>query len=713
MIKQIHVLYIDDNPFDRDLVRDALTATGDGFLVTEISTRGELEAALVNNVYNCVLSDLNILGYTGLDVFDIVKKLRPELPVVILTGTGSEELAVESMKRGVSDYILKTPRHIIRLPYSLASVVESTRLTLERRADEEKLRIAGTVFQASREGIMVTDPEVRLTMVNPSFTHITGYSFEEVRGRNPSLLRSERHSADFFRSMWASLSRDGYWQGEIWNRRKDGTEWPSWLSITVVRDENGEVRHYAGVLTDMTERWEASERLKFLAYHDHLTGLSNRTHLEEHIATSIKKYGRAEGYSGLLFIDIDNFKSINSTYGHIFGDHLLKRVAHRLIECVSPADNVCRLGGDEFMIYTVDRPSIDHIADIAKLVLERLALPYEIHGQTLQASASIGIAVYPDDGYDSEVLIRNVDAAMSHAKEAGRNTFRFFNHQMKTGTESYLYLRHSLLKALENGEFILYYQPQINLLDNNIIGVEALIRWKHPVHGIIPPGRFIPAAEDNGLIVPIGEWVIHEACRQLSAWKKSGISKMVVAVNLSALQFRRGDLEQTVATVLRDVQLDASCLELELTESIMIKNIDNVLDIVKRLKTLGLMLSIDDFGTGYSSLAYLKRFKVDKLKIDQSFIRDLTSDPEDAAIVRTIIQMAHSLNLRTIAEGVEDAPTLEHLRRLGCDEIQGYYIAKPMPADAFVDFAAAYGRKISDARVPTPTDHSDPVGPVH
>ena len=689
MISHIRVLYIDDSPFDRDLVKDALSSSDKQFVITDISNRKQLEAVLEGEEFDCVLSDLNILGYTGLDVFDVVIRLSPHTPVIILTGTGSEECAVEAMKRGVADYILKTPKHIMRLPYSLSAAVEAARSASQKRESEAYLRIAASVFRASREAVMVTDPQACLTIVNPSFSSITGYSFEEVQGRNPSLLRSGRHSSEFYRSMWASITRDGYWQGEIWNKRKDGSEWPSWLSITAVRDDEGVVRHYAGVLTDMTERWQASERMKFLAYHDPLTGLSNRTHFEEQVKRYIEHSGSTAKVSGLLFVDIDNFKSINGRFGHLFGDELLKAVAERLKSCAKYSNAICRLGGDEFMIFIPDSADIQSVGDEAARILHKLAVPYEIHDQILQASVSIGIAMYPEDGRDMETLIRNVDTAMSHAKESGRNTFRFFEHNMKSGAEKYLYLRHSLIQALERNEFILHYQPQIDLSTGNLVGVEALIRWDHPDQGMVLPGHFITLAEDNGLIVPIGEWVIREACRQMVAWKRDGMPKMVVAVNLSALQFRRGDLELMVTTALNDTGLEPSCLELELTESILIKNVDTVLATVRRLKTLGLTLSIDDFGTGYSSLAYLKRFKVDKLKIDQSFVRDLTSDPEDETIVRTIVQMAHSLNLRTIAEGVEDAETMEHLRRLNCDEIQGYHIARPMPPDEFERFVIA------------------------
>ena len=452
------------------------------------------------------------------------------------------------------------------------------------------------------------------------------------------------------------------------------------------------IRHHGKEIQARAAAETAEERAEFLVYHDILTGLPNRALAGDRMKVAMAYADRANSQSALLFLDIDNFKTINDTAGHQFGDALLKEVAGRLSECVRGTDTVSRHGGDEFLVVVADEPNPDAVSAVAEKILRRLAEPFEIQGRTVSVSVSIGIAVYPVDGRDFETLLRKVDTAMYHAKEIGRNTYRFFDQGMNTGSEEHLRLRHGLLRALERQEFVLHYQPQIDLGSGEVVGAEALIRWNHPEFGMVPPGRFIPVAEDNGLIVPIGEWVLAEACRQTVAWQRDGLSSLVVAVNLSALQVKRGNLERSVAAALAASGLDPACLELELTESILIKDVDTVLATVNRLKALGLKLSIDDFGTGYSSLAYLKRFRVDKLKIDQSFVRDLMSDPDDAAIVRTIIQMARSLNLRTTAEGVEDQATLDHLRLLGCDEAQGYHLARPMPAEAFADYVAARRR---------------------
>ena len=457
------------------------------------------------------------------------------------------------------------------------------------------------------------------------------------------------------------------------------------LTALAIRHHDQEARARAAAAS-------AEERVEFLAYHDSLTGLPNRALAEDRMKVAMAYADRAGSKAALLFLDLDNFKTINDSIGHQVGDELLQRVALRLGGCVRATDTVSRHGGDEFLVVVADEPNPDAVSSVADKILQGLTAPFEVQGHTVSVSASIGIAVYPEDGRDFETLLRKVDTAMYRAKEIGRNAYRFFDPGMNSGTDEHLRLRHGLLRALERQEFALHYQPQIDLASGAVVGAEALIRWHHPELGMVAPGRFIAIAEDNGLIVPIGEWVIGEACRQLAEWRRLGLSDLGVAVNLSAQQFQRGDLERTITEALAVSGIDPACLELELTESILIKDADTVLATVKRLKALGVKLSIDDFGTGYSSLAYLKRFKVDKLKIDQSFVRDLTTDPEDAAIVRTIIQMARNLNLRTTAEGVEDAATLEHLSALACDEAQGYHFARPMPPAAFAEYLAAARR---------------------
>jgi len=461
-----------------------------------------------------------------------------------------------------------------------------------------------------------------------------------------------------------------------------------WFSITgnPVFGETGEFLGYRGVGTDITERKAAEQQIEFLAYRDTLTGLPNRLLLNDRFEQAKAYADRFKTKVALLFLDLDNFKTINDSLGHAIGDHLLKEIAVRLSESIRDTDTVSRQGGDEFLIVLSDLTDADTIAPILDKLMKRLRDTFWIDGQELSTSISVGITLYPEDGKDFDSLFKKADMAMYRAKDSGRNTYRFFDENMNVEAVEHLAMRNGLRRALERDEFVLHYQPQVDLGTGQVVGAEALIRWRHPDLGLIAPGRFIPIAEDSGLIVPIGEWVMREACRQGMVWKQAGLPEMLIAVNLSSVQFKRGDVVQTVIGALEASGFNPALLELELTESILIGNTESVLAIIKRLKLLGVKLSIDDFGTGYSSLSYLKRFDVDKLKIDQSFIRDLSSDPEDAAIVRAIIQMAQSLNLKTLAEGVEDAQMLEQLRIFRCDAVQGFHFARPMPAEEFAGF---------------------------
>lgn len=441
---------------------------------------------------------------------------------------------------------------------------------------------------------------------------------------------------------------------------------------------------------DVTERKLAEERARYLSYHDAVTGLPNQLLLQDRLQQAIMFSARAGTKVALLLVDLDRFKTINDILGYNMGNRLLVEVGKRLSRLLPGTDTVCRQGGDEFLLLLTEHPEPDAVGAFLLELIARFAEPFQIDGQELTTSVSVGAAIYPEDGADFETLLKKADMAMYRAKEAGRNTYRFFSEEMNSDTVDLITLHTGLRRALETGQFVLHYQPQIDIISGALIGAEALIRWHHPELGMVPPGRFIPVAEETGLIVEIGDWVLREACREAAKWRQAGMFEPVVAVNLSALQFKRGDIESSVVRALTGSGIEPGMLELELTESILIRDTDNVLATVQRLKQMGIKLSIDDFGTGYSSLSYLKRFRVDKLKIDQSFIRDLASDAEDAAIVRAVIQMARSLGLLTIAEGVETQRVLELLRLYHCDEVQGYFIARPMPADEFMAYIATH-----------------------
>jgi diguanylate cyclase len=443
---------------------------------------------------------------------------------------------------------------------------------------------------------------------------------------------------------------------------------------------------YARLRVEIKERRQAEQRIEFLAFHDPLTELPNRVLARDRVERAIAAAHRGQAHMALLYLDLDHFKTVNDSLGHGAGDRLLKTVALRLRAVLRETDSICRQGGDEFLIVLGELPDTAAVKPVIDKLMAALVLPMRIDGQELATTASIGVAHYPDDGTDFDTLLQKADTALYRAKDAGRNGYRFFDEQMNEQALERLQLRNGLRQALEQGEFVLHYQPQIDLRSGEVCGAEALLRWNRPGAGLVPPGRFIAQAEESGLIVPIGDWVIGEACRQAMAWQRGGLPAMTMAVNLSALQFGRGDVEQVVARALRDTGLPPACLELELTESILLSNTEQVLAIVRRLKGLGVKLSIDDFGTGYSSLSYLKRFAVDKLKIDRSFVADLLVDADDGAIVRAIVQMAHGLGLTTIAEGVEDAAVAQRLIELGCEEAQGFHFARPLPPDQFAAF---------------------------
>ncbi len=558
----------------------------------------------------------------------------------------------------------------------------------ERKRSEAQLRLAAQVFEQSGEGILITDAQLNIIMVNQAFTAITGYSEAEALGKTPRLLSSGRHEPEFFRVMWDDIRTQGRWQGEVWNRRKDGSLYPEQLSIIRVLDAQGEVIHYIGISSDITQHKEAQARIQRLAHFDPLTGLPNRALLNDRVNHDLSTAQRNQAPLAVLFVDLDHFKNVNDTLGHRVGDELLVAIAGRLKAVVRDVDTVSRQGGDEFILILPDTGA-DGAAHVAGKLLEAVAQPCQIEGFDLTVTLSIGIALYPGDGEDFEALSRSADAAMYRAKHDGRNTYRFFTAEMQARSAHTLKMESALRRVLERNQLLLHFQPQLSLPDNRLIGVEALLRWQHPELGMIAPADFIPIAEESGQILPIGEWALRTAVQQMKAWMDAGLAPMTMAVNLSAVQFRHPQLPERVAQILDEMKLPPQYLELELTESVAMDDAPAAIAIMDLLHARGVRMSIDDFGTGYSSLSYLKRFKVHRLKIDQSFVHDIGEDPEDRAIVSAIISLAKSLGLHTIAEGVETEAQLAFLREQGCNEVQGYYFSKPMPADAFEAFVRA------------------------
>ncbi len=553
-----------------------------------------------------------------------------------------------------------------------------------RKRIEQDLRIAAAAFE-SQEAMVITNTESIILRINKAFYESTGYTEEEAVGRKISILKSGRHDTAFYTAMWESLLTLGTWQGEIWDRRKNGEIYPKWLSITAVRGSDGIVTHYVGTHTDITERKEAEQQIKQLAFYDPLTQLPNRRLLQERLKHGINMERRDGRQLGLLMLDLDRFKTINDSLGHLAGDELLQQVAERITSRLRDVDMVARLGGDEFVVLLEDIALPEDAARVAKEIITDLTKPFCLsHNDNVQIGVSIGISLYPQHGDSSELLMDHADAALYQAKDAGRGCFAYFSEDLTLAARERLALETRLRYALEHQELRVFFQPQVDIASGHIIGAEALVRWQDPADGLLFPSQFIPIAEETGLITEIGSWVLRETCRQGRLWLDAGLPPLTLAVNVSSHQFRRSDICALVATVLDDTGFPAHLLELEITESGLMENQDNATKILNNLRAQGIRLAIDDFGTGYSSLAYLKNFPLDVLKIDKSFIDDIPFKQDDMEIAATIVAMGHTLGFKVLAEGVETPEQLAFLQEKGCDRYQGYLKGKPVPADEFV-----------------------------
>ena len=549
-------------------------------------------------------------------------------------------------------------------------------------------------FEQSREAIMITDAENRIVAVNQAFKNLTGYTAEEIIGHYPKILSSGHATKEFYATLWQALILDGYWEGEIWGKRKDGNVYPKWLSISVIHDANGAVVNYVANFNDISASKEAANRLAHLAYHDPLTHLPNRLSFEAQLTQNLRICEREGRQLALMLIDLDNFKNINDTLGHHVGDELLQLVAGRLHDSVRASDLVARLGGDEFVVVL---PEIDGpltAARVASKIQQSLAESHLLANHALYATPSIGISLYPTDGNDVATLLRNADTAMYHAKSAGRNNHQFYASRMNAAAGERLQLENALRQAISSispdaCEFAMHFQPQIDARSGRIIGLEALMRWNSPRFGAVPPSRFITIAEETGLIQPLGDWLVWETCRMIHEMKLAGVRDVRVAINLSAQQIRHENLLMLVKGALDCYDLKPCDIELEITESTAMQSPEVTLAILDQLAAMGVMLAIDDFGTGYSSLAYLKHLPINRLKLDRSFVTDIETDPNDAAICTATIALGHSLGLELVAEGVETEAQRDFLCRLGCDILQGYLYSRPLPFDEIVAFVLA------------------------
>ncbi|WP_173983254.1 EAL domain-containing protein [Magnetospirillum sp. SS-4] len=658
-----------------------------------------------NRFIECNDAAVSILGYPSKDVLLFIhpSQLSPPVqPDGESSFSKAERMMAQAREKGIHRFEWVHTRldgSEFLAEVTLSAIVLQGRPVIycawrditERKLAEAEMQLAASVFHTTQEGILITDSTGVIVSVNPAFTEITGYTAEEAIGQTPRLLKSNHHDDAFYTGMWRQIINEGGWQGELWNRRKNGEAFLEWLTITAIPGADGRFSRFVSVFTDVTELRRKDEQIRYQAYHDALTGLPNRALLDDRLEHAIDVARRQANQVAVLFLDLDRFKVVNDSLGHQEGDKLLQTTAQRIQDSVRRSDTVGRLGGDEFIVILGDFTDTAEVAQVADKIIAAIAAPFDISGRLLHSGTSIGIAVFPQDGDDGPTLMKNADIAMYQAKAAGRSTFRFFDPSMNLRAQQRLEMEASLRRALEDGEFVLYYQPKVHVPTGRLCGAEALIRWRQPGGELISPIDFIPIAEETGLIVPIGYWVLEQACRDVRSWRDAGLPDIPVAVNLSVRQFRDESLVRRIEEILLRHGISGDAIEVELTESAVMEDPQKAIVTLQRLRGLGLRVSVDDFGTGYSSLAYLKRFPISAIKIDRSFIADLGIDPEDAAIIQTIIALARILRLDVVAEGVETDGQLAFLSELGCDVVQGYHYSRPLPADEYVGWLRRRG----------------------
>jgi diguanylate cyclase (GGDEF)-like protein/PAS domain S-box-containing protein len=599
---------------------------------------------------------------------------------------GVDTTAVSAQAWGVNNPLWGTLLFAIGIAITVL-VIEGCRLlfAIHKRAGRQ-LALQRQIIDHASEAMILTDSAQRILSVNSAFELTTGYGSAEVVGLTPTMLCAGHQGVTFHRNIWDFVAENGHWEGEVWDRRKDGTIYPKQMRITTIRDDAGRASHFVATFADISEAKAQAERFEYLAHHDQLTNLPNRLALDGHLESLLESAVPGINRMALLIIDLDNFKTVNDSLGHHAGDRLLAEIARRLAGQMDRSKRLFRLGGDEFVVVFDQIEGEEAVVELVDRLVGAIGLSCDIDGHMLHSTPSIGISLYPEDGRDGLTLIRNADAAMYAAKAAGRNNYQFFAEPMNAAANKRLHLESELWRALAENQLVLYYQPQIDLLSGKVVGVEALVRWSHPVLGMIAPGEFIPVAEECGLILPLGHWVLLTACRQVRAWLDAGIDMGEMAVNISAHQFRQAGFVETVQGVLAETGLPAERLELEITESSVMHGVDAAIQTLAQLKAVGVRLAIDDFGTGYSSLAYLRRFPLDRLKIDRSFLVDVDTDPDAASLVTSIVMLGRSLGLQLVAEGVENFAQADFLRTLECERVQGYHFYQPVSAEEVVGF---------------------------
>ncbi|MCW8962946.1 MAG: EAL domain-containing protein [Gammaproteobacteria bacterium] len=655
------------------------------------SLRTSLTSAVERNLTTTLAIGLSggmvILGIAFLVTRRITKRLERLLHWSKLVSSGHLSASLEADSHDEVGLLTSSMHDMARNIHNAQKELTNAKHRAEIAAEE--LRIYAKAFDNSGQAMLISDKNNSIINVNSAFTRDTGYELKDVLGKNPKVLSSDQTPKETYRELWQDLEEHGFWQGELWDKKKDGSMYPKWATISAIRGESDELLFYMSSFTDISERKETEKRIEHLAHHDILTGLLNRFSMESQLDQAISIANREKQKLAVLFIDLDRFKDINDSLGHHAGDKLLIKVAKRLKLCVRDSDVVARIGGDEFVVVSTGLRDNSHAAVLAEKILARISMPYDITGNEVTISPSIGVSVYPEDGQTVDDLMRTADVAMYHSKDMGRNTYQYFTESMLQAANKRISIERELRAALVKEQLILHYQPQFSSNDLNVVSLEALVRWNHPEQGIIPPDLFITIAEESGIIHELGKWVFDEAIRQFGKWKSSGLINGSVAINLSAKQLLSKSLADDLRRIMHVHGVDGRDIELEITETAAMHDPERAIEQLNELRDLGVSLAIDDFGTGYSSLAYLKRLPIQTLKLDRSFVRDIETDPNDAEICLATIALAHNLGLKVVAEGVETAAQRDFLTRHHCDFLQGYLFSRPLPPEGLDHFLNA------------------------
>ena len=680
------LLLVEDNPGDARLMHEMFSEQGShNTECTHVGSMGEAEKVLSERAFDIILLDLGLPDTQGLGAVRRAHAAAPRVPLVVLTGLDDDSLGAQALQEGAQDYLVKGQ-------IDARGVLRALRYAVERKIMEEALfaekERAEVTLNSIGDAVACTDISGNITFLNLVAEKMTGWSRQEAAGRPMSevfRIQDATTRKIILNPMEMAVGQDrtAHLPANCVLVRRDGFEIPIEDSVSPIRDREGLATGAVIVFRDVSAARAMALQMAHSAEHDLLTGLPNRMLFNDRVTQAIVLAQRHGSEVAVLFLDLDGFKHINDSLGHPMGDKLLKSIAKRLVDCVRSSDTVSRQGGDEFVVLLSEMEHAEHASIMATRMLQAVAEAHSVDQHDLHVTSSIGLSVYPDDGLDAETLIKNADTAMYQAKENGRQSYQFFKPAMNVRAVERQSIEESLRRALERNEFTLHYQPRINLRTREITGAEALIRWTHPTRGLVPPGQFIPVAEDCGLILPIGQWVLREACKQARAWLDGGLPLTTMAVNISAMEFRDDNFLENVFATLKDTGLDPRALELELTESVLMKRAESAASVLKSLRASGVRVAVDDFGTGYSSLSYLRKFPIDALKIDQSFVREITTAPGEMTIVTAVISMGRSLNLRVVAEGVETQQELEFLQAHQCDEAQGYYFSRPVVAQQF------------------------------